>query len=141
MKIEAIEDSLHDAELERLSIDYIKRKAEFDLIIWIEYIEGRRSIGRKGRLTFSGFVFCTVEPPRSRDIDEIMGGGYEEGPEITSSGPIEGIEPDLSDELLAILPDEAFTYFFYFSEWQACIYIAATDASFEWLEEQKRYDL
>lgn len=60
---------LHDAQVHRVTIDYTRRTAEFDLEIWVQddAVHGTdRDMYRPARLTFSGMEYCLIEPPDAR---------------------------------------------------------------------------
>ena len=60
---------LHDAEAHRLTIDYTRKTAEFDLEIWVPGDDGHgadKELYRPARLTFTGLEYCVIEPPDSR---------------------------------------------------------------------------
>ena len=74
MNIKEIElslpNGLHDAFLMKLYIDYLKRKATFDLDVWMGDPSSKdkklRETYKKGRLIVHDLIFCTIEPPDSK---------------------------------------------------------------------------
>ncbi len=70
MNFEEVTDTLpngfHDAELRRLEMDYVQRKLQFDLDVWIGDMrdppEGRE-IYRPARVTVEKVALLVIEPP------------------------------------------------------------------------------
>src|SRR4051794_40733608 len=58
---------LHDADLDRLEIDWMTARAVLDIRV---KMTKKQDIDRPGRLTVSGLVFCSVDPPV---IDPVRG--------------------------------------------------------------------
>jgi hypothetical protein len=136
MTIEEIEDILpsgfHDASLNALSIDYVKREARFELFVDIGDPDSPEEILREatkpGRLTVTGLLYCIVEPPKPDYPCQETGGLW------INSGAIKSSDCKLSAELPMPLPQGAFAHSFFVNDWNASIIVAATDARFEWDE-------
>lgn len=58
-------NGFHDAELEHLQMDYVHRKLQFDLLVWVGDLEDteRREVYRPARLTVDDVGFLVIEPP------------------------------------------------------------------------------
>lgn len=71
MKIEEVETSLphgfHDAFLQRVKIDYLKREAVLDFSIWVgdisSKVEELREARREGQLRLFGLLLFVIEAP------------------------------------------------------------------------------
>jgi len=134
MTIDEIEMSLpnglHDSELTGLEIDYTNRTAKFHINVNITPVvqEVADEQYRLGILNVSGLLFCVSEPP-----DPSYPYSDPTGLWITNSGPVKSELELLPLELLGSLPKDSFAHYLFIDEWNACIYIAARDARFEWL--------
>jgi hypothetical protein len=134
MKIEEIERTLpngfHDAVIERIDLNYLKREAKLYLNMQIQNCgSGEVSscpINRTGIITLSELLFCIIEPPDPQYPYQSV-----EGLWITSSGPTDSIKTQT--ELRKLMSEEYFTHYFFVSNLNAFIYIAAKDARFEWI--------
>ncbi len=120
----------HDVKISRISVDYIKRELEIDCTIpaWnIPNWDGVTEGGKKGTLLFTGLLYFVTEPPAPNYPYEDS-----KGIEITDEGSVtpESIDMAYVSRLPQNLPDEAFLHFFFVDEWNAFIFIAATDAFF-----------
>lgn len=119
----------HDAQLHSMSVDYISRQAELHFGIFVGLApltaEGDntfRIIYQRACVKLSGVQYLIAGPPQDAyDPDS--------APMVTSEG-----EGPLTDS--AKLPDleqaSAFRYWFWVSQWQSPVYVAATDARLEW---------
>lgn len=129
MDIEEIEKSLpngfHDASLRKIEIDFVKKEAKFHLAVDVSDCDAipLKEEYRDGILTLMGLVYCVVEPPSSSSVE------LNEALWIADSGPISSIEPAVK---LPAIPAKAFAYYFFVNNWNAFIYVAAIDATFEW---------
>jgi hypothetical protein len=142
MTIEDIENMLpsgfHDALLQRISIDYVKREALIDLDVCIgdpdANEEEEREAHRLGHLRLYNLLFLVIEPPDPRypcNYPEYL---------MIDSGPIPLLKKDPPINLPELLPADAFTHYFFVSDWNAFIYLAATDASFWWHDDPESTD-
>lgn len=120
----------HDVRVSRVKIDYVRREVELDCVIPVGWWnsdnpEGQVGKERRGALLFTGLQYLVVEPPDSRYPYEDS-----EGIEITDAGLVTLEKFDLS-RLPTDLPEDAFIQYFFVNEWNACILVAATGASFQ----------
>ncbi len=62
---ESLPNGFHDAELLRFEMDYVRRKLQFDLLVWIGDMDDlrRRELYRPTRLTLDDVAFLVIEPP------------------------------------------------------------------------------
>lgn len=134
MKLEDIEkmipNGFHDALLERISIDYVKRCAVFDLHVLIgdprsEDRESREAY-REGQLRLNDLLFCVIEPP------DPAYSYHEAGRLLLGAGSLKSTEIPSLPKLPEPLPEGAFAHWFFVQKWNAFLYVAAMDAYFEW---------
>jgi len=125
----------HDVKINRISVDYVKREVEFECVIpvgawnspnWYGITRGEI----KGSLFLTGLFYFVVEPPDANyPYDD------SKGIEITSEGSATTKEftEKYAAHLSAMpqdLPEEAFLHWFYVSDWNTFIFVAATDVHF-----------
>ena len=129
MTIEEIDDSLpngfHDSYVAAISIDYAKREATFTLKV------DAQEAYRPAELKLSGLLYLVVEPPDRPFGEEEFSRGSE--PWITENSSDFGLL-DSAPELPEPIPQGAFRHWFFNSHHNCFIYVAATDASFGWLD-------
>lgn len=131
-KIEAsLPNGFHDAELQKLVIDYMTMEAQVTLDIWIGQMNdpGLRESYRQAILTLSGLVFWINDAPSS-DYAYDVGGGIR-----IDSGSIVSLEEGQKAHLPPI-PSDAFGNYFYVNDWNSSIFFAAKDASLTWIGDR-----
>src|SRR5690349_3816182 len=126
MNLEQIEQTLpnglHDARINRITLDYLSKEAIFSLEICVSdsEIDGPER-WRPATLRFSPFLYCIVEPP-----DKTY--PYEARKSLSvdvGSDEIAGIsQTKMPDEL----PQGAFRCWFFINDWNSFIHLAALDA-------------
>ena len=125
--------SFHDALLNNVNLDYLSRIAEFYMELCVGNPQSKdineREAHAKGILTFNDFLFCILEAP-DHTYDFMEKGGLW----ITSDGPISKLKGGEHAELIDQLPKDAFAHYFFNSDWNSFIYIAARSAKFKWIE-------
>ncbi len=135
MKITEIEmiipNGFHDALLESISVDYMKKNAVFNLQLCIgdPYSEDikKREGYRRGRLMLHGLLYCVIEPPDPAYP-------YCEAKTLRiDAGPLGYPGISVKSRLPEPLPEGAFSHWFFVQKWNAFIYVAATDAQFVWI--------
>ena len=124
----ALPNGLHDAEVQRIAVDYQERKVTLEVAVWVGNMDDppeRREAYRKGRIEISGLLFLVIEPPDPR---------Y---PFKTSDLRIDGCDmsKNLDPELLKSLSGDAFFRSLWVNEWNAFIHIAARDAAIAWIND------
>ncbi len=124
----ALPNGLHDAEVQRIAVDYEERKVTLEVAVWVGNTSDppeRREAYKNGRIQISGLLFLVMEPPDPR---------Y---PFKTSDLRIDGCDmsKNLDPELLKSLPGDAFFRSLWVNEWSAFIHIAARDAGIAWIND------
>jgi hypothetical protein len=132
MTLEELENTLpnglHDAEIQRMAVDYEKRKVTLELAVWVGNMDDppeRREAYKSGRIDISGLLFLVMEPPDAK---------Y---PFKTCDLTVDGCDmsKNLDSELLRSLPADSFFRSLWVNEWNAFIHIAATSADLTWLND------
>lgn len=122
--------TFHDAKIEQITLDYVARNAILECIICVgdpnSPDEEAREARRRGRLAFQDLLYCVIEPPDPSYPYEVA-----RGVSVTSDGPV-GTDGVIGERLPSNLPDGAFAHYFFVTDWNAFIYIAAEKAIFEW---------
>ena len=124
MTIEEIELSLpngfHDSKILNVRLNYGQRTAEIDMEIWVSLLDDTDTEKyQSATLLITDLVYFVIEPP---------------GPPNVSHGPItlvDGGSTELEQSAFQLpkpLPDGAFTYWFFVSNWNSFIHIAASNA-------------
>ena len=137
MTLEDLENTLpnglHDAEVHKLSVDYVGRTLTLDLSVWVGDMDDppeRREAYRAGRIEISGLQFFVVEPPDPRyPFADALG--------LTIDGC--DMSKNLNNEVVASLPDGAFVRSLWVNQWNAFMHIAATKAEILWRDEEIVY--
>jgi hypothetical protein len=133
MTLEEIENSLpnrlHDAEMQRFTVDYEQRTLTMEVRVWVGSMEEsskERERYRRGLIEVSGLIFLVTEPPDSRYP-------FRQSTQLT----IDGCDrrENLDVKLVKSLPDESFFRSVWVKEWNAFIHLAATDAKFTWIDQ------
>ena len=121
-------NGFHGAIIERVTIDYFSRTAEFAMNLLVKN-DATHSVSRKGRFQVSGLAFCTLGVP-SPHYDYMSPSGIEIGSLLDTT-------PKILPSLQAFrneLGSAVFFHSFFVEEWNEFIHFAGTDATFEWLE-------
>jgi hypothetical protein len=121
-------NGLHDAEVQRIIVDYARRSVTLDLAVWVGDMDDppeRRKAYKKGRIEISGLLFLVMESPDPK---------Y---PFMTSDLRIDGCNQSkkLDEALLRSLPSDSFFRSLWVNEWNAFIHIAAKSADMVWMNE------
>lgn len=122
--------SFHDALLNNLILDYLSRNAEFHMELCVGDPQSKdadeRETHAKKILIFKGFLFCILEAP-DPTYNFIEKGGLW----ITGDGPISKLKSVEHADLLKRIPKDSFGHYFFNSDWNSFIYIAAQSAVFK----------
>ena len=124
----SLPNGFHDAELEKLTIDYAKAEARLILDVWVaEDMNPReREAYRLAEVTLFGLLFWVTDPPDARYPYQMAGS------KRIDSGPMDTLT---KNDLLKLLPvtADAFVNWIFVSDWNAFIYVAAQDTMLKWL--------
>lgn len=126
MTFEEIEDSLpnglHDAGINRIILDYVQRKATFDLEISTSEPGNKGpETYRRATLSFAPFLYCVIEAPDHRYPFATK------GPSRIDAGSYRSEDVELGP-LRTSLPEGAFTCWFFVNSWNSYIHVAALNA-------------
>lgn len=119
----------HDGKIGKISIDYMKMEADFEVRVWVGDLHSKvdevREEYRFGNLKLTGLQFLVIEAPDTthnfaapRRIDVDM---YD-------------IEPNDKVELPEPKDPNAFVTMIYVGSWNKCIYVSALNAEIKWLD-------
>jgi hypothetical protein len=123
--------TLHDAEIERVTLDYVTRQAIFECSLYVgdpDSDEEAREAQKAGRFVFTDFLYCVIEPPYAAYPYQRAG-----AIRIPGDGPVDG-DKIPGQHLPGNLPEGAFAHGFFVNDWNAFIYIAAQKVRFEWTD-------
>lgn len=133
MTLEDIENSLpnglHDAQVQRLSIDYGQRTLTAEVSVWVGDLSGPSETHeeyRPGQIEITGLIFVIMEPPDPSYP-------FSNSTKLTIDGC--DLRQHLDVELLKSLPEKSFFRSLWVGEWNAFVHVAATDARFSWVDE------
>jgi hypothetical protein len=118
---------LHDAELNRIDIDWRHRRVLLDVRV---KMTKRQDVERLGRVEVTGLVFCSVDPPvidSARGYNAIPTGGLSID---TGSGPGD----DAAGAALPNPPPGTFLQWVFVRQWNRFIHICGQEATFSWLD-------
>jgi hypothetical protein len=127
----ALPNGFHDAELQRLMIDYTKQKAHFIVDIWVgDMSTEQHEAYRLAEITLSGLIFWVSEPPDAAYRNDAAGG------ETIDIGPFEGFNGQTAVKLPPPVPDGAFANRIFLTGRNSFHYVAAYNAALVWLGNQ-----
>lgn len=136
MTIDEIKKSLpngfHDSEILQINLDYVDEKAEFLMDVDLSSSDSETEVAsQSGYLRLSGLLYCVIDPPTGAFPREFVPGDSRMWLTADSSdfSELSNI-PNLPDPL----PDNSFRHFFFVSSHNCFIYVAAMNASFEWVD-------
>jgi hypothetical protein len=121
---ESLPNGLHDAQLRRISIDYVERTAILELEISVADTDTPLELYRPARITLIGLAYFAIEPPDGAYL-------FRDARAVTI---------DLSEaEKPLVSGDENESAFrLFISEFNSFIYANAPEAQLEWLGEAVR---
>ena len=123
--------SFHDAVIHTIHLDYQARIAQMECTLYIGDPDAKYSAEREvtadGVLSFSGLLYCVIEPPTDNGV-------YQEGGlDISSNGNAATTQFKSPWPALPQLTEpNAFVHWFFVTSWNAFVFIAATEARFVW---------
>lgn len=118
-------NGFHDAELYNVSVDYLRCRVEMRFGVFVDLMPNNNIIFRHGKVMLSGVEYFVVQPPQY---------GYDTDDAAWITSDDEGLLPD-QPPLPDLEQEGAFRHWFFISNWNACIYLAASDAQMEWETE------
>ena len=125
----------HDVEVSRINIDYSRREVELEYTLPIGWWnspnrENLTEGEKKGKLLFTGLLFVVIEPPDQNHP-------YQDGEGIVITGEGAATTAEFREKCASHLtkipknlPEEAFLHYFYVADWNAFVFVAATEAAF-----------
>lgn len=116
---ESLPNGLHDAELRRVSVDYVERTATLEIEIWVADTDTPRELYRLARITLSGLVYFAIEPP-DHSYPFRDAGAVTVDLSVPEKPFVEGYESESAFRL-------------FISEFNSFIYADAPVAELEWL--------
>jgi len=121
----SLPNGFHDAELLRFEMDYVQRRLQFDLVLWIGDMDDSRSreIYRRARLTLERVAFLVVEPPDSSYP-------WSKADRISIDAGVG--QPKQSSSVLPTVPPDTSPAWIYLEELNAFLLFSAGNASLEW---------
>lgn len=119
--------TFHDSEMESLDIDFASNCAKLRFLIPCGFDQETELLYLRGTLELKELLFYFVEPsiynPDATGRPSLW---------ITSDGSLPDKKLDLAVELPDDLPENAFAHYFYSSNTNSFIVIAAMYAAFHW---------
>ena len=127
-------NGFHDAEVHSITLDYFSGTVTLDVDFWVGDLDSpNREDHRRGMLTATGLLFCSIEPP---DPSYPF---LPDGAPITVSG--DSADSDTFPALAGLshrFPAGSSCYRFFVNGWNSFIYIAATDVQISWANYGER---
>jgi hypothetical protein len=123
---QTLPNGLHDAEVQRINIDYQQRTLTLDMEVWTGDMDDppdRREAYRGCQIKLTGLVFFIVEPPDARYPYRLSKKLRVDTTDARKS---------LDSELIDSLPEGTFLRSFWVAEWNNCMHFAATSAELTW---------
>ena len=122
--------SFHDAKFHTVHIDYKTRILEITCTLLTGDPDApqreQREATADGTLLLSGLLYCAIQPPDTHSDFE------EDGPDISSNGSVATTQFKSPLPALPVVPNDAFVHWFFATNWNAFLFVAATDARFLW---------
>ncbi len=133
----SLPNGLHDAELERLEIDYAQRLLTISAEIWVGSMNDpptTREAYRKAKITLSGLCFCVIESPDpAYPYQQVAPTVDDFAPLKLDAEQVARSSVTIPKTLLASLPPGAFVHSLFVSDWNSFVHFAASDAQLEWV--------
>ncbi len=128
--LEELENSLpngfHDAEIQRVSIDYQQRAMIIDMDVFVGDVDApleEREAYREGTLVISGLQFAAIEPPDAHCPFSTPRASRIDACDMTKK---------LDPALLQTLPEDSFVRSFFVNDWNAFVHVAGLGAEIQW---------
>jgi hypothetical protein len=120
--------TFHDAVLESMYVSYVDQTASLVFEIQAE-VEGGNLRYPTGVLSFGGLQFLVIEPPGEPYSNNAFAGAW-----IVADGSFPDPKVRSSFKVPSQLPEDVFIHYFFASNWNAFIFIGATEVSFAWTD-------
>jgi hypothetical protein len=122
----SLPNGLHDAEMQRVNIDYRQRTITLDMSVFVGDVDApneKREAYREGTLVVSGLQFAAIEPPDGR-----YPFASPEASRVDSCEMTKNLDP----RLLQSLPEGSFVRSLFVVDWNAFVHIAGSSAEIHW---------
>lgn len=123
-------NGLHDAQLHSIEVDYVARTANLNLDVWIGDLSSKDPLAREAyrpaKVTLSGLVYFVLEAPDP-------GYPFNQPKPLRIDVGVDKLLPEAARRTLLPqqLPEGAFTFWIYVTDWNSFIHVAATKATLE----------
>jgi hypothetical protein len=121
-------NGLHDAFVSGINLDYVERRAELKIDVWVGDLHAapgqERERRRSGVLEISGLLYFAIEPP-----DPTYPFARPEPLWVDVGSSTEWPSPST---LPRELPEGAFTFLLFVQQWNSSIRVAASSVTLRW---------
>ncbi len=130
---QTLPNGFHDAEVDSIRIDYVRREIEMEMHIWVGDVSSADFNEREcyclATLTLSGLRYCCIEPPDSCYP-------YQKSRSITvDTRAVESLTKPPQTQLPDSTHRVGFTNWFFVQQWNSFIYVSAQTARLTWRAE------
>ena len=120
-------NGFHDSDLIAIQVDFEHATATMDFAVDVsDWDIESKVVPRRGRLTLTGLLYFVLEPPYGDQA-------YEQQTQSISDGSSDFTEL-ANPPKLPKLPEGSFAEWFYSASDNNFLYVAASDAQFDWTE-------
>jgi len=122
----SLPNGLHDAEIQRISVDYAQHTVTIDLSVFVGELDAppeKREAYREASLLISGLQFAAIEPPDA---------GYPFSKAESLRVDLCDARKNLGSDLLKALPKGSFCRSIFINEWNAFVHLAGMKAEIHW---------
>jgi hypothetical protein len=122
----SLPNGLHDAEMQRVCIDYRQRTITIDMSVFVGDVDApieKREAYREGTLVISGLQFAVIEPPDAR---------YPFASPAASRVDSCDMTKNLDPSLVKALPEGSFVGSLFVVDWNAFVHLAGSGAEIHW---------
>jgi hypothetical protein len=132
----------HDCALKGFSIDYEHRSARIDMSLKVGEHDGpreQRDDIRDAQIEISGIVFFVIDPPSSARGYDLTSPGELWIADSYETRSIPEFTKAIDNNLLNVVPADAFVQSFFVQDWNSYIHIAARDCAMKWVGVRRHY--
>jgi hypothetical protein len=122
----SLPNGLHDAEMQRVCIDYRQRTMTIDMSVFVGDVDApleKREAYREATLVISGLQFAAIDPTDARYPFTSPGASR-----IDSCDMKKNLDPGL----LQAVPEECFVGSLFVNDWNAFVHLAGLSAVIHW---------